>query len=210
MWKAAYVASAIVLGATLAAWPREARAAGPIDIEGGGVGGAATNPSHGPSPFGGGVGMRAGAGYEGLYLGLALTHYFGDSGELHAGKTEAAVKQGSALYGADLGYTFAFTSGKYLKLRPILQLGDVQITRSGSLSSQELTGNYSGFYLQPGFVALLTVNAFYVGVDVGLLIVPGASDLEGVTENAADTASLVTSRRSLAAFTSHGQLGFRF
>jgi hypothetical protein len=210
MWKAAYVASAVVLGATLTAWPREAMAAGPLDIEGGGVGGGATNPSHGPSPFGGGVGMRAGAGYQGFYLGFALTHDFGDSGDLSAGKAEAAVKQSAALYGADLGYTFGFASERYLKLRPIVQLGDVQITRSGSVSSQELSGSYSGFYVQPGFLVLLMVNAFYAGVDVGLLIVPGASDLEGVTENAVDTASLVTSRRSLAAFTSHGQIGFRF
>jgi len=236
MWKAAYVASAIaVLGAS-AALPREVRAAGPVEIEGGGLVGGGSNPSHGPNPFAVGIGARGGVEFRHVYLGLAVTYYFGDSGACGAGAPlgdtsplpstfcgaatsggEVQLSQRASLYGVDLGYTLAIPRVKFLKLRPLVQLGDIEVTRTGSVTSQDVTnGALAGlrsdnrFYLQPGLTLLLTVEAFFLGVDANLLIVPGITDLDGVTANAAGTGSLATSSRTLAAFTSHAQIGFRF
>jgi hypothetical protein len=235
MRKTAYLASGIVLGACFLAVPREAHALGPVDIEGGGLIGFTSNPSHGPNPFGVGIGARAGVGYRGLYLGLALTYYFGASGECGGGAPvspgtsqlgpafcsvadgggEVELQQSTSLYGLDIGYTFGFASAKWFKLRPILQIGDAQITRTGSVSSQEVNGiaGLSGdnrFYLQPGLTALVVVESFFAGIDANLLVVPGVTDPEGVVENVSGTGTLTSSTRALLAFTGHLQVGFRF
>ena len=260
MWKAGCVVSAVVAVACLTALPRQARAdgrevdpgilrepgqtppppeggpAGPLSFEGGGLIGYTSNPSHGPNPLGVGIGARAGVGYRGLYLGLAVTYYFGSSGDcgggaptsgnglsalpagfcnLNAGGGEVELQQSTSLYGLDLGYTFGFRRAKYLKLRPILELGDAEISRYGSVSSQDVNGlagvnGDNRFYLQPGLTALIVVDAFFIGVDLNLLVVPGVKDPEGVSENVSGTGTLSTSTRVLAACTTHAQIGFRF
>jgi hypothetical protein len=257
MRKTAYLASGVVFGACLLAVPgqaladgpeepgilREPNAAapeevgplGPVSVEGGGLIGFTSNPSHGPNPFGVGIGARAGAAYKGLYLGVAVTYYFGASGECGGGAPitqgtsalasgfcstadgggEVELEQNTSLYGLDIGYTFKFRSAKWFRLRPILEIGDAEITRTGSVSSQEVNGivglnGDNRFYLQPGLTALFVVQAFFAGIDANLLVVPGVTDPEGVTENVSGTGTLTSTTRALAAFTGHLQVGFRF
>jgi hypothetical protein len=238
MWKAAYVASAIVVGGCLTAVPREAHALGPVEIEGGGLVGGGSNPSHGPNPLSVGIGARAGVELKRVYLGLAVTYYFGDSGNCGGGSPtsgadtsslppgfctlasdggEVELKQRASLYGVDLGYTLGFPRLSFLKLRPLVQIGDAQITRTGSVTSQDITNgalaglrSENSFYLQPGLTAFVTAESFFLGVDANLLIMPSVTDIDGVTSNAAGTGNLASSTRPLAAFTSHAQIGFRF
>lgn len=238
MWKAAYVVPAAVLGAAILGLPRQALALGPLEIEGGGFVGAGSNPSHGPNPLAVGIGARAGVDVRNLYAGLAVTYYFGDAGQcgagapanspgnsplpaafcnLGAGGGEVQLNQHASLYGLDLGYTFGFARAKFFKLRPLLELGDLEIARTGTVSSQTLTsGPLAGlrsdnaFYLQPGLTAFLTVDALFLGVDANLLLVPSVVDIDGITPNVAGTGNLASSSRTLAAFTAHAQVGFRF
>jgi hypothetical protein len=60
---------------------RDARAMGPVDIEAAGTLGVGTDPltKGGPNPLGLGGGGRAGVAFRGLYAGVALTYYAGES-----------------------------------------------------------------------------------------------------------------------------------
>jgi hypothetical protein len=232
---ACLASAATILGSAVSPWP--ARAAGPVDIEGAGTLGYGTNPSHGPSPLGVGLGVRAGVNVYGLYAGVNLTYYFGSSGDCGGGApnsgdglsslppayctalaSEVSLSQMSVLYGVDLGYTLSIPRVKFLKVRPLLELGDSEITRTGTLGSSDITTAASlapyrsenSFYLQPGVTLLLVADAFLIGVDANLFVIPRVADLEGVGANADGSANLVTSERTLAAFTTHAQIGFRF
>jgi hypothetical protein len=238
MWKVAHVAAAVTAGACVVLVPHLARAVGPVDIEGGGIIGGATNPSRGPNPFAVGIGARAGVGIKGVYLGLAITYYLGASGDcgggaptrgggvsvlppsfcnLGAGGAEVELQQQAVLYGVDLGYTVGFKGAKIFKLRPLVQLGDTEITRTGSVGAQDLTTgalaalrSENSFYVQPGLTAMLTVESFFLAADANLLIVPGVLDVDGVAGNAAGTGTLTTSTLTFASFAAHAQVGFRF
>jgi hypothetical protein len=215
--------------------PAEVGPLGPVSVEGGGLIGFTSNPSHGPNPFGVGIGARAGVGYKGLYLGVAVTYYFGASGECGGGAPitpgtsalapgfcsvadgggEVELQQSTSLYGVDLGYTFRFASAKWFKLRPIVQIGDAEITRTGSVSSQEVStiaglNGDNRFYVQPGLTALFVAQAFFAGIDANVLVVPGVTDPDGVSENVSGTGTLTSTTRALVAFTGHLQIGFRF
>jgi hypothetical protein len=235
--KIACLAFATLLGGSFSVWPGEARAVGPVDIEGGGTLGYGTNPSHGPNPLGVGLGVRAGVNVYGLYAGVDLTYYFGGSGNCGGGApnsgdglsslppaycsalpAEVSLSQMSVLYGVDVGYTLNIPRVRFLKFRPILELGDSEITRTGTVGLSDITTAASlaqyrsenSFYVQPGLTVLLVVDAFFFGVDANLLLIPGVTDIEAVSANADGSGNLLTSRRTLAAFTTHAQIGFRF
>jgi hypothetical protein len=237
MSRFARLATTTVAGGLVLASPRAASAWGPVDIEGGGTLGYGTNPSHGPNPLGVGLGARAGVNVGGLYAGVDVTYYFGDSGNCGGGAPnssdglsslpagfcttlpgEVSLAQRSVLYGADLGYSWSVPRVRVLKLRPMLELGDAAVSRTGTLGSSDLTTTPSlspdrqenRFYLQPGLTLLLVVDAFVLGVDANLILIPGVVDLEGVGASADGSGNLLTSQRTFVAFTTHGQMGFRF
>ncbi len=219
------------------AWPRSAAAVGPVDIEGGGMIGYGTNPSHGPTPFGVGIGFRVGAAVRDIYLGFALTYYFGDSGDCgggapnmtpgqsslsstfcNAGAGEVSLGQRAVLYGGDIGYTLTVPRAKFFKIRPLVQLGDAEITRTGTLGPSDITTapglsqyrSTNNFYVQPGVTAFVTTEGFFIGADVNLLILPSVVDLAGVTATPSGGDLLTTDTHALFSFTAHAQLGFRF
>jgi hypothetical protein len=134
---------------------------------------------------------------------------------LNAGGGEVQLQQNTSLYGLDLGYTFDFRRAKWFKLRPILEIGDAEISRYGSVSSQDINGivglnGDNRFYLQPGLTALVVAQAFFIGADVNLLVIPGVSDPEGIGENVSGTGTVLSTTRALVACTTHAQIGFRF
>jgi hypothetical protein len=236
MRKVTCIASAVALGACLWGWSGEARASDAIEIEGGGYIGYGTNPSHGPNPLGVGIGARAGVDFYNFYAGLAATYYFGASGECGGGAPnsgaglsslpssfcsavagEVSLSQMTVLYGVDLGYTLTVPRARFLKFRPILELGDAQITRTGSVAMSDITTgplaqyrSANSFYLQPGLEVFLTVSGFFVGADANLLLMPSVTDIDGASNNNDGTGNLLVSKRTLAAFTTHAQIGFRF
>src|SRR5262249_32342874 len=79
-----------------------ARARGPRDLEIGVQAGAGTVPGggSGPTPLGFGLGGRAGVAIFGLYGGLSLVNYFGESQTVGPFKTSAK----SLMYGVEGGY----------------------------------------------------------------------------------------------------------
>jgi hypothetical protein len=223
-----------VVGLFLFAWPRKARAWDAFELEGGGFIGYATNPSKGPSPLGVGLGARAGVDLYNFYAGLAITYYFGASGLCGGGAPtgegnsllpasycglsgETSLSQMSVLYGLDLGYTLSVPRVKYLKIRPLLELGDTEITRSGNVLDSDLTAGalsqYHGvnsFFAQPGLLVFVTASGFFVGADDNLLLIPSVLDITGASANTDGSGNLLTEKRTLVAFTSHAQVGFRF
>jgi hypothetical protein len=228
--------SALFAAVGVLASSSEARAAVPIEIEGGGFIGYGTNPSKGPNPFAVGIGARAGVDVYDLYAGLAITYYFGGSGNCGggapnsgegmsslpatycgAGIGEVSLSQMSVLYGVDLGYTLSIPRVKYLKIRPLLELGDTEITRSGNVGASDVTAgalsqyhSVNSFYAQPGLLVFLTVSGFFIGADANLLLVPGVLDITGAGANMDGTGNLTTEKRTFVAFTTHAQIGFRF
>jgi hypothetical protein len=217
------------------AWPGQASAAVPFEIEGGGYIGYATNPSHGPNPLGVGIGARAGVDAYNIYAGIAATYYFGSSGNCGAGApsgeglgslppafcgqdgAEISISQMTVLYGVDLGYTLSFPRAKYLKIRPILELGDAELTRSGSVGKSDITEgtlapyrSANAFYLQPGLEVFLTTSGFFIGADANLLVIPSITDIDSAATSEDAAGSLTTSTRAFVSFTAHAQIGFRF
>jgi hypothetical protein len=216
--------------------PREAHAIGPVEVEGGGFVGYGTNPSHGPSPFMVELGARLGASFQGVYAGLAINYYFGDSGTCgggapgsgpgvttlpasfcSSGSGEVSVGQKALLLGIDLGYTFKIPRASWLRLRPMVEIGNANISRNGTLAAQDFVtgplatyggGNY--FYVQPGLLAMAVIDTFFVGISANLLVVPSVLDIEGTSANADGTLNLLTSTRTLASFNTNLQTGFRF
>jgi hypothetical protein len=224
------------MGLAMWGWPREAGASDAFDIEGGGSIGYATNPSKGPSTLGVGIGARAGVDLYNFYAGLAITYYFGASGNCGGGAPnsgeglsslppsfctamagEVSLSQMSVLYGIDLGYTLTIPRARFLKFRPLLELGDTEITRTGTVIDSDVTAgtlsqyhSVNSFYAQPGLLVFVTTSGFFIGADVNLLVIPGVLDITGAFANADGSGNLSTEKRTLVAFTSHAQVGFRF
>jgi hypothetical protein len=215
-------------------WARGAYAS-PLEIEGGGSFGYGTNPSHGPNPLALSFSVRAGLDYNRLYAGIAGTYSFGSSGNCLGDAAigggapslparfctpngEVSIRQSSVLYGADLGYTLSFPGASFLKVRPLLELGDFVLTRSGNVGTSGIMGgtlssyqSTDAFYLQPGAELLFGMNGFFFGVDANLLLVPSVLDIDSAVIGQSQTmGSLTATRDAFVAFTSHVQIGFRF
>ncbi len=182
--------------AALGATERDAHALGPVDVEVGARVGFGTNPdANGPNPFGFGIGGRAGVTlFHHLYAGLSAIHYFGNSTDLAGPGTPAgvfnvgSVSYSSTLLGVEAGYSI--TAVPLLTLRPQLGVGNAAFS-FGDASQSHL-------YLEPGFVALVTLGLVYVGADATVLVVPSID--QGGTAGT----------HTYSAFTLHGQIGLRF
>jgi hypothetical protein len=178
---------ALLVLVALSVTERPARALGPVDLEFGARGGIATKPDSGPaSPFGLGLGARAGISVFSIYGGVSLMHYFGTSADLPAPRGAVTSRYSSTLLGVELGYNITIIPK--LLLRPQLGVGSVAFS-FGEDSSQ------SHLYLEPGVTLLLLLGNLYLGADANVLAVPNV-------ERDGD--------RTFAALTVHAQIGLRF
>lgn len=181
--------SALLAALSLAALEHDADALGPVDIELGARGGVGTKPaSGGASPFGLGLGGRAGVSVFHFYGGISAIHYFGSSTDLPTPPGTVNSRYSSTLVGVELGYSITIVPK--LLIRPQLGIGNASFAFGDDASQSHL-------YLEPGVVALLLLGNLYLGADANILAVPGIS--RGNDET-----------RTYASLTAHVQIGLRF
>jgi hypothetical protein len=113
-------------------------------------------------------------------LGAALHYYFGESTNLGVG----SFRDTSLLYGAEAGYSFTLW---LVTLRPLVGVGEyaVHTTFPGESSTTR------NVYVQPAVAGLIALGPALLGVDTGVLLLPGMPT-------------------SQAAWTIEGQAGVRF
>ena len=208
MRTASIVAGAFAFGAATFAMTSNAHALGPVDVEVGAKVGFATNPISGSSvtvngvtatsspsnPLGFGVGARGGVSFLGFYGGVNFLYYFGSSQDLSSSVQSFSVHEHTFMYGLELGY--GITLLDVLTIRPQVGIGNATISSSAS-GSGTVNANFSGgsdsnIYIEPGVTALISLGGWFVGADANVLFLPGL-DLD-----------------TKAAFTLHGQIGFKF
>lgn len=167
-----------------------------IDFELGGAFAYTTPPIRGgTSPFGMGVGGRAGLAFSnGVYVGLSVIDYLGSK--------DVDVTDTALLYGLELGYGFRLaetSDGGRLTLRPQVGAGGVTVFRTDpSLSAASTATSGSGrkrvdvvtsasggsggssnvttvdaFYVQPALTLMYATGPFFLALDPNVLIVPG-------------------------------------
>ena len=182
---------------------RDARALGPVDLEVGAKVGGGTNPLSGesPNPLGLGIGGRAGLAFAGIYGGVALMYYVGESQNVSSALGSGSISDHVLMYGFEGGYSLYFLD-KLLTIRPQIGVGNftISVSGSGSVSGIGFSGSNSAnnLYLEPGVTALISIGQWFVGADANVLILPGITD-PGGTSSSTDTA-----------FTLHAQGGVKF
>ena len=175
------------LTVAILAFSAKADALGPVDIEVGARAGVATSPL---GPLGFGIGGRGGVSILGLYAGLDVIDYLGATAPCGSCSSPPGqiVKQSRSalLYGFEAGYNLKVSR---VTIRPQLGLGNVRLS-SGYGDPTPGPGSISNyFYLEPGVVGLVYLGAFFIGADVGGLLLPTGPD---------------------SALTVHGQIGVTF
>jgi hypothetical protein len=159
--------AATVAWTALAIFPTSAHALGPVDIEIAAKSGVATSPfSTDPTPFGLGIGGRAGIAFLGAYVGASAIYYFGSSRVINAGSA-VEFESRSFAYGVEAGYGVKLFDR--VTLRP--QLGFGSYTLGASFGDQSV--NTGCLYLEPAIVGFVRFNPVLVGLDVGVLVLPG-------------------------------------
>jgi hypothetical protein len=154
-----------VLGTATLAFPRDARALGPVDVEvGAKIGGGGAPFSGQPNPLGFGIGGRAGVAFTGWYGGLSLMYYVGENSTVAA----VTTSEHSFLYGIEAGYGLKLG---LVTVRGLVGIGNFTVDYTG-------IGNVSlnNLYLEPGVTALVSLGLFYFGADLNVLVLPGISD----------------------------------
>jgi hypothetical protein len=195
------LASTVTLAAALIV--RDARALGPVDLEVGAKVGGGTNPlsSGSPNPLGLGIGGRAGLAFAGIYGGVALMYYVGESQNVSSALGSGSISDHVLMYGFEGGYSLYFLD-KLLTIRPQIGIGNftISVSGSGSVSGIGFSGSNSAnnLYLEPGVTGLISIGQWFVGADANVLILPGITD-PGSNSSSTDTA-----------FTVHAQGGVKF
>jgi hypothetical protein len=187
--------SAILAAVAAALLTPDANAAGPIDFEVAVKGGAGTTPGggSGPNPLGFGLGGRAGVSIFGLYGGVSIINYFGESQSVQT-PVNVSTSVHSLLYGFEGGYGSKFGP---ITLRGQVGVGNYH--ESFDISAGPLQGSpsHDSLYLEPGATLLVAIGTFLVGADANVLILPNQPDATGQTS-------------FNAGFTLHAQIGVRF
>ncbi len=174
------------LTVSILAFSAKAHALGPVNIE---ISARAGVAAGNIGPLGFGIGGRGGVSIMGLYAGIEVIDYLGATGECGGcswpgGAQPVMQSQSALLYGFEAGYNFKFSR---VTIRPQLGLGNFRLSAwYGDPSARDIS-NY--LYLEPGVVGLVSLGVFFVGADVGALLLPTGSDL---------------------AATAHGQVGINF
>jgi hypothetical protein len=191
--------AALFAGMISLAWPTEAHALGPIDLEVGAKVGYATNPDSANSfnSLGFGVGGRAGISFLGIYVGGNLMYYTGGSADFGVDK----ISQHALQYGVEAGYGFKIA---ILTLRPQVGVGNLHSFGTVTFPSGDSTSlaAYNNLYIEPGLTALISLGLVYVGADANLLVLPRADSADPVTG--------ASTTKTETAFTVHGQVGVKF
>ncbi|HEX4446672.1 MAG TPA: hypothetical protein VH044_08050 [Polyangiaceae bacterium] len=195
MRNASILAALFAFGVGTFAMTRDAHALGPVDLEIGAKIGVGTSPTDkfNYNPLGFGVGARGGVDFFGVYAGVQFMYYVGGSEGGTSSVESINTKTHAWLYGIEGGYNINVS---ILTIRPQLGLGNSTLSTSENASGTinvtvKPGGDDSNFYLEPGVTVLATLGIWYVGADANLLWIPALDD-------------------SQAAFTLHGQVGFKF
>jgi hypothetical protein len=180
------ISLAVPFGGILA-FPVDADALGPVDVEIGAKAGTATG-SFGPLGFG--IGGRGGVSIGGLYAGVEVIDYLGATStcggcSMPAGVPAVQQRRGGLLYGIEGGYNFKFSP---VTIRPQLGLGNFGLW--SAYGGPAVISNY--FYVEPGVAWLLSLGTVFVGVDAAALVLAARGGGGGL------------------AVTAHGQIGVTF
>jgi hypothetical protein len=178
---------------------REARALGPLDLEVAAKAGFGTKPGDQPlNPLKLGLGARAGVTFLGLYGGLSIIDYFGES------SSDGTISDHALMYGAEAGYGTKLLD--VLTLRAQLGVGNFAetvdlkpgaIVAGSGVVTAAASATSNSIYLEPALLGMITVGSFLIGADAGVLVLPSRAVGDGKTELD-------------AAFTVHAQLGVKF
>jgi hypothetical protein len=172
---------------------KDAHALGPVDLEIAARAGVGSTPGGGgPNPLGLGLGARGGVQILGLYGGLSIMNYFGESQD----ETFGTFSAHSLLYGVEAGYGSKLLD--LITLRGTVGVGNYSETvevKQGAASGPSATAN--SLYVEPGVLAMLTLGSFLVGADANVLVLPSRTNSDKSTGFD-------------AAFTLHAQVGIKF
>ena len=177
------------LTVSILAFSTKADALGPVDVE---ISARAGVAAGNIGPLGFGIGGRGGVSIMGFYAGIEVIDYLGATGECGGcswpgGAQPVMQSQSALLYGFEAGYNFKFSP---VTIRPQLGLGNFRLSSAyGSPAPGPVSDISNYVYLEPGVVGLVSFGVFFVGADVGALLLPAGSDL---------------------AVTVHGQVGVTF
>ena len=170
----------MVLFVGVLAFPTKANALGPVDIEIGARAGVTTSPL---GPLGFGIGGRGGVSIMNIYAGIDVIDYLGAHAPCGgcsmppppAGQTQVQAQQwrSALLYGFEAGYNFKFS---LVTIRPQLGLGNFHLSAWYGAPGGGVISNY--FYAEPGVVGLVSLGMFFVGADVGVLLLSGPDSPE--------------------------------
>jgi hypothetical protein len=216
MRTASIVAGACAFAAATFAMTRNAHALGPVDLEIGAKVGFGTNPvsssnsnnsnitvGSGINPLGFGLGARAGVSFLGFYGGAQFMYYLGGSenasipgvsvGGISVPGQSVSVSAHMLMYGAEAGY--GITLIDILTIRPQIGIGNgtlsCSVNASGVANGSADCQSQSSLYLEPGVTGLIALGSWFVGADANVLFFTGFDN-------------------SKAAFTLHGQVGYKF
>ncbi len=149
-------------------------------FEAAGRSGYATAPIRGGvNPFGAGFGARAGLTLGPLYVGGTVMDFLGGS--------DGSATDTALLFGLEAGYTLQL--GEYLALRPRFGFGDTILSHSepraggvdvvtsasgsSSFGGSTVTTQVKNVYVEPGLALFVGYGRFFVGADLGVLVLPG-------------------------------------
>jgi hypothetical protein len=157
--------------------PRTEAPAG-LHLELGGSLSYVTPPIHGgANPFGVGLGGRVGLTWSGVYVGISVVDFLGE--------TDVDITYAAILYGLDVGYGFSVPawSGAQWVLRPQLTVGDAAVSFSNPNSTADVVTSASGsdtitvnnLFVAPAIRLQLESSAVFAAVEGSILVVPGIS-----------------------------------
>ncbi len=201
------VALATAIGIGFAA--NEAHALEPPRVEVGLKAGGGTNwTGQSPDPIGFSIGGRAGASIHvpdgDLYAGVEAVYYAGSSGLERCGfcgTSESKVSAHSFQYGADIGYGRKVST---VTIRGQAGLGEYGL--DGSAWYGALAGTKRYLYVEPSLVGLISIGNFFVGADVGaLLLFMGPNNQ--AAGSPADSLQEPAVRQAGFGFVANGQVG---
>ena len=193
-----YPPATVGLTIGILAFPVKANALGPVDVEIGAKAGTATGTL---GPLGFGIGGRGGVSVSGLYAGIDVVDYLGATStcggcSMPAGAQPVKQSRSALRYGFEVGYSFKLpavqTRPYRVTIRPQLGLGDVRLSSTyGDPAPGNVADLSNDFYLEPGVLGLVSLGVFFVGADIGGLL-------------------LLESNGGGLEFTAHGQIGVTF
>ncbi len=192
---ALFVALTAVSAATSVALADDTRASERVGVEAALTPGGALYPWKGNSPFGLGLGGRAGIVLYRFYLGVSVMDYLGTTGA-DALLPFVATKH-SLLYGGLLG--FAFAQGDAWSARVQLGVGEATVNQHGTTQYNEFQG---------GTTAGITAHSQYFEPGIDFIVKPWGPLLVGA--DATVPVLLEAPSSTTCGFVLQAQLGLAF